>query len=83
MENNTITPRIEQWYIDEGTGLSFTVVDFDSVAGIIEVQFSDGELDELHIEEWEELYLEEIEQPEEWTGPLDEPEQDNLGYDES
>ena len=35
------------------------------------------------MEEWEEMSLEEVEQPEDWTGPMDEVERDDLGYDES
>ena len=39
------------------------------------------ELDEeLEMEEWEEMDLEEIEPPEDWTGPLDDLESDDLSY---
>jgi hypothetical protein len=33
------------------------------------------------MEEWEEMDLEEIEPPEDWTGPLDKLEPDDLGYE--
>ena len=80
---DTIPPRIEQWYLDEVTDLSFTVIDLDAEDGIIEIQFSDGEADELSMEDWEEMSLREIEQPEDWPWPIDELEQGDPDYDES
>ena len=80
---DTIPPRIEQWYLDEVTDLSFTVIDLDSEDGIIEIQFSDGEADELSMEDWEEMSLREIEQPEDWPWPIDELEQSDPNYEES
>ena len=76
-------PVIDQWYHDAKSERSFTVIDFDADEGIIEIQYFDGELDELDIEEWEEMALEEIEQPEDWTGPIDELERDDLGYSDN
>ena len=75
--------RIDQWYQDEGNDLSFTVIEFDSEEGIIEVRYLDGEIDEMSIEDWEELSLAEIEQPNDWPWPIDELEQNDPKYDES
>jgi hypothetical protein len=83
MIGDEIIPRTDQWYLDSRKDRSFTVIDFDAEEGIIEIQYFDGELDELDMEEWEEMSLEEIEQPEDWTGPIDEVERDDLGYDET
>lgn len=82
MMSDEITPRIDQWYLDSRNDRSFTVIDFDGEEGTIEIQYFGGELDELDMEEWEEMSLEEIEQPEDWTGPMGEVERDDLGYDE-
>ena len=82
MINDQIIPRIDQWYLDPKSDRSFTVIDFDEEEGVIEIQYFDGEVDELDFEEWEEMSLEEVAQPEDWTGPMDEVERDDLGYDE-
>ena len=76
-------PRIDQWYLDEGSDLSFTVIEFDPEEGIIEVQYFNGEMVELNIEDWQELSLAEIEQPEEWPWPIDELEQNDPDCDDS
>lgn len=78
-----IPPRIDQWYLDAADQQSFVVIDVDEEDGLIEIQYFDGELDELDLEEWEEMVLEEVEPPEDWSGPLDEMEPDDLGYEES
>jgi hypothetical protein len=81
MMNDKIPPRIDRWYLDADDDRIFTVIAFDAEEELIEIQYFDGGLDELNIEEWEEMNLEEVEQPEDWTGSMDEMEQDDLGYD--
>ncbi len=83
MMDDEITPRIDHWYLDSRKDRSFTVIDFDGEEGIIEIQYFDGEVDELDMEEWEEMSLESIEQPEDWTGVMEAVERDDLGYDET
>jgi hypothetical protein len=82
MVDDYFDPRVDQWYVEAKNDRYFQVLDFDEDDGIIEIQYLDGEVDELDLEEWQELSLEEVEQPEDWTGPLDEIEKDDLGYDE-
>jgi hypothetical protein len=82
MIDDNIDPRIDHWYLDPKRDRSFTVIDYDEDDGIIEIQYFDGELDEIDVEEWEEMSPEEVEQPEDWTGPIDKIEVDDLGYDE-
>lgn len=55
---------------------------FDEDEESIDIQYFDGELDQLDLEEWEEMSLEVIEQPEDWGGPMDKLEKDDLGYEE-
>jgi len=69
------------WYHDIGRGTDFMVLDVSKTAGTVDVQHFDGDIEELEMEEWEELDLEEIEPPEDWTGPLDELDPDDLGYE--
>ncbi len=81
-------PTIGSWYRIQG-GESFEVVAFDEDDGTIELQYFDGTVEEMDIEDWqaekEAGTLEEIEAPEDWTGSVDvDPEEDDvrgaLGY---
>ncbi|HRF62963.1 MAG TPA: hypothetical protein P5260_07755 [Candidatus Competibacter sp.] len=77
-----VDPIIGNWYRNEETGNDFEVVALDEDAQTIEIQYFDGELEELDLDAWYELPLEAIEPPEDWSGPFDEMETDDLGYDE-
>ena len=57
------------------------VVDVNEVQSTVDIQYFDGNIEELEMEEWEEMDLEEIEPPEDWTGPMDDQEADDRGYD--
>ena len=52
----------------------------DRESETIEIQEFDGGLDEFEFDEWRQLYLEEAAAPEDWTGPVDEVDKDDLGY---
>ncbi len=65
-----IYPVIGAWYRRPGSGL-FEVVAIDEDDRTIEVQFFDGTVAEIDLEAWMEMYLEEAEPPEDWTGPMD------------
>lgn len=77
-----VDPIIGNWYRNEETGNDFEVVALDEDAQTVEIQYFDGELEELDLDAWYELPLEAIETPEDWSGPFDELEPDDLGYDE-
>lgn len=77
-----VDPIIGNWYRNEETGNDFEVVALDEDAQTVEIQYFDGELEELDLDAWYELPLEAIEPPEDWSGPFDEMETDDLGYDE-
>ena len=83
-------PTIGNWYRITG-GERFEVVAYDEDDGTIELQYFDGTVEEMDIEDWhaekENGALEEIEAPEDWTGSVDvDPEEDDargaLGYGE-
>jgi len=77
-----VDPIIGNWYRNQETGNDFEVVALDEDAQTIEIQYFDGELEELDLDAWYELPIESIEVPEDWSGPFDEMEPDDLGYDE-
>jgi len=83
-------PIIGHWYRIQGSD-SFEVVAFDEDDGTIELQYFDGTVEEMDIEDWqaeqENGALEEVQAPEDWTGSVDvDPEEDDqrgaVGYGE-
>ncbi len=67
-------PVIGQWYRRPG-GDSFEVVAIDRDDRTIEIQYFDGTVEELDMDEWLEDEIEASEAPEDWTGSVDiEPE---------
>lgn len=74
-------PIIGNWYRNQETGNDFEVVALDEDAQTVEIQYFDGELEELDLEIWYDLPIDPIEAPEDWSGPFDEMEKDDLGYD--
>lgn len=85
-----MNPVIGNWYRIQGSD-SFEVVAFDEDDGTIELQYFDGTVEEMDLEDWvaeqEAGTLEEVEPPEDWTGSVDvDPEEDDLrgalGYGE-
>lgn len=76
-------PIVGNWYQHVDKGLDFEVVAMDEDNATVEVQFVDGTLDEIALEDWYELDLEPAEPPEDWTGPLDDVETDDTDYTET
>lgn len=76
-------PIIGNWYEHLDKGQTFEVVALDEDAGTIEVQYFDGNVEEIGLESWYELEIEPSEPPEDWTGAMDDIERDDLGYSET
>jgi hypothetical protein len=75
------SPEVGNWYRANGADL-FEVVAFDNDDGTIEIQYFDGTVEEMDIEDWQAQWedgaLEAGEAPEDWSGSVDvEPEEDN------
>jgi hypothetical protein len=83
MNNGVGRPRIGQWYSRWDKGEMFQVTGRDSRARTVEIQTFDGDLDEVDEEAWTTLPLSFAEPPEDWTGPVDDVETDDLGYTET
>jgi uncharacterized protein DUF6763 len=77
----SLLPAVGEWYLDSETEAEFEVMDVDEGEGLIEVQYLNGEIDELDEEEWDELELSKIEPPEHWTVALEPVEEDDADYD--
>lgn len=74
------TPEVGQWYAQPGRGRLLQVVAFDEDEGLVELQDFDGDIDEVDLDAWRDLQLERAEAPEDWTGPVDEVDAEDLGY---
>lgn len=75
--------QIGQWYRRWDKGVIFQVTGFDQQSKTVEVQTFDGDLDEMDQETWAFLPLGLAEPPEDWTGPVDDVEIDDLGYSDT
>jgi hypothetical protein len=74
-------PVIGNWYRRTG-GDSFEVVAIDPDDRTIEIQYFDGTIEELELDEWLEDVIEASEPPEDWTGSVDvEPEDTENEYE--
>jgi len=83
MNANVGPARIGQWYQRTDKGEVFQVTGLDAKSRTIEIQSFDGDLDEIDEESWRMLPLGLAEPPEDWTGPMDDVERDDLGYSET
>ncbi len=77
---NELDPIVGEWYKNLDDEQTFEVVAVDEDEGTVEIQYFDGEIEEIDLENWYELNLEPIEPPEDWSGPFDDLERDDLGY---
>ena len=63
-------PVIGMWYVRPGSE-AFEVVAFDRDDRTIEIQYFDGTVEELDLDEWREGEIRVTEAPEDWTGSVD------------
>jgi hypothetical protein len=76
-------PGIGDWYRQKEGGALFEVVAFDDDDGTIEIQYFDGTVEEMDVDDWEAQWndgaLESADPPEDWSGSVDvEPEDDGM-----
>ena len=76
-------PIVGNWYEHLDKGQKFEVVAVDEDRGTIEIQHFDGDVEELDFESWYGMEVAPIEAPEDWTGPVDDVEQDDLDFTET
>jgi len=74
-------PTPKQWYEDLENDETFQVLKVDEDREIVEIQYLDGETEELDIDSWAELDLEPTDEPEGWSGS-DEEDEDDFDDDE-
>jgi hypothetical protein len=90
-------PKIGQWYENLEDNDTFRVISVDEDAELIEVEYADGDVEELDVEAWHELDLDltedddeddddwdedEDEEDDDWDDDEDEDEDEDGTYDD-
>jgi hypothetical protein len=77
-------PEPGQWYEDLDREESFRVVSVDPDEALVRIQWLDGEIEDLDVDEWHELDLELAAEPEGWVDDEaeDEEEEDDEDWDD-
>lgn len=71
-----------QWYENAEEDETFRVLSVDEDAELVEIEYLDGDIEELDLDTWHELDLERIAEPEGWAAEDDEDEEDEEEDDE-
>ena len=72
-----------QWYQNLEEEESFRVLSVDEDSELLEIEYLDGDIEEIDLETWHEMDLERIEEPEGWSESDDEDEsEDDEDWDE-
>jgi len=76
--NSEVDPIVGNWYQHLDKGQAFQVVSVDEDADLVEIQHYDGDVEEMDFDAWYRLEIQPIEAPENWSGPMDVVEMDDL-----
>lgn len=60
-------PVAGQWYENLEEEEQFRVLSVDEDSELVEIEYLDGDIEELDVEAWHEMDLDRIEQPEGWS----------------
>jgi hypothetical protein len=71
-----------QWYENGEEDETFRVLSVDEDAELVEIEYLDGDIEELDIDSWHEMDLERIPVPEGWTEAADADTDDDEEWDE-
>lgn len=69
-------PVVGQWYQNVEEEETFRVLTVDEDAELVEIEYLDGDIEELDLEEWHELDLELTTEPEGWSEDDDDEDDD-------
>jgi len=61
-------PVAGQWYENVEEEESFRVLSVDEDSELVEIEYLDGDIEEIDLETWHEMDLEPTERPEGWAG---------------
>jgi hypothetical protein len=69
-------PTPGKWYENKEEEETFRVLTVDEDNELVEIEYVDGEIEELDLDTWHELDLELTEEPEGWAGDDDDDDED-------
>ncbi|HTP40433.1 MAG TPA: DUF6763 family protein [Steroidobacteraceae bacterium] len=76
-------PVVGQWYEDLEDKESFRVLTVNEDEELVEIEYLEGDIEEIDLETWQELDLEQIEEPEGWSeGAFEKDDDDDEDLDE-
>ncbi len=81
--NEVGLPEVGVWYRNTELDETFQVVSVDAASATVQTQAFEGEVDSIDVEDWAGLPLVMAPPPEDWTGPMDEVEADDVTEDDS
>ena len=71
-----------QWYENLEEEESFRVLSVDEDSELLEIEYLDGDIEEIDLETWHEMDLERIEEPEGWSESDDEDADEDEDWEE-
>ena len=75
-------PVPSQWYENLEEEEQFRVLSVDEDSELIEIEYLDGDIEELDVEAWHEMDLERISEPEGWAASQAEEEEEDEDEDD-
>lgn len=75
-------PVPSQWYENVEEEESFRVLSVDEDSELVEIEYLDGDIEEIDLEAWHEMDLEKIAEPEGWSESDDEDTDEDEEWDE-
>ena len=80
---NKSIPQVGSWYLESQQGITFEVVAVDEMAGTVETQLVDGAVTEFDLDNWYEMTLIEVDEPEDWRNGYELSSEDYLDPDDT
>lgn len=75
-------PTPGQWYENVEEEETFRVLTVDEDSELVEIEYLDGEIEEVDLETWHEMDLEKTDEPEGWADRDDDDDDDEEDFDE-
>jgi len=77
--SSPLYPIIGNWYRAPNQQI-FEVVALDEAEKLVEIQFYEGDIDEMDMETWNSMEIENAAPPEDWSGAYDDEDNDEFDY---
>jgi hypothetical protein len=71
-----------KWYENKEEDETFRVLTVDEDDELVEIEYLDGEIEELDLDTWHELDLEPTDEPEGWSDDADDEDEDEEDFDD-